>query len=127
MGTRMRPELRTPKESDEQTRFVVWLKKKGVRVVASANGGSRHFLEACRMKNMGVSPGFPDIQIPYPCGDYHGLFIEMKRLKGGRTSTEQQDWIVFLRGQGYRAEVAHGCEEAIEIYETYMSFFKPAA
>lgn len=121
----MRKELTTPSEASEQIKFVVWLKKKGIRVAASANGGSRHVLEAMKMKNMGVSPGFPDLFIPMACNGFHGLFIEMKREKGGAVSPAQQDWLVFLRGQNYHAEVAKGCDEAIDIFNHYVGT-KPA-
>ena len=109
------------KEDQEQILFVTWLNKKGIRVCASANGGSRHYLEAFKLKRMGVSPGFPDLFIPIPCGIYHGLFIEMKRKIGGKISESQVEWINFLKSQGYYAEVAKGFEEAVEITDRYFA------
>lgn len=116
-----------PTEETEQIRFVTWLVNRGVRLSASANGGSRNVLEAMKLKRMGVSSGFPDIEIPFPSGTYHGLYIEMKRVKGGRLSDNQIDWLNYLREKGYYAEVAHGFEEAKEIFLHYLSLTPQAA
>ena len=107
--------------------FVVWLKKQGFRPVASANGGSRNLMEAMKMKRMGVSPGFPDIEVPLPSGPYHGFYVEMKRQKGGKVSEEQREWIEYLKDKGYFAEVAYGFESAKEMWNYYISLFKRAA
>jgi len=116
-----------PTESDDQILLAVWLKKKGIRFTASANGGKRNYYEAIKLKRMGVSPGFPDIEIPYPSGKYHGLYIELKRKKGGKVSPEQAEWLQYLRDKGYYAEIAHGFEEAKEIVTHYLSLTPYAA
>jgi hypothetical protein len=113
-------------EAQEQVLFVAWLKKKGHRASASANGGKRNLLEAMKLKRMGVSPGFPDVQVPFPCGPYHGFYVEMKRKKGGKVSKEQREWINYLKDTGHYAEVAKGFEEAKEMFEHYLSFQKAA-
>lgn len=110
-----------PTEAEEQTKFVVWLKKLGYRPIVSANGGSRNYLEAAKLKRTGVSAGVPDVFLPIPSGHFHGLFIEMKRQKGGKVSAEQLDWLQYLRGQGFRAEVATGFEAAQLITNQYLS------
>lgn len=79
------------------------------------------------MKRMGVSPGFPDVEVPLPIGPFHGFYIEMKRQKGGKVSEEQREWINYLKDKGYYAEVARGFEEAKEMFNYYLSFHKPAA
>lgn len=116
-----------PTERQEQVLFVVWLRKQGFRVSASANGGSRNFLEAINLKRMGVSKGYPDVEVPYPCGHFHGFYIEMKRQKGGKISEEQAEWLDYLRGVGYYAEVANGFEEAKKHFNFYLSFMLKAA
>ena len=116
-----------PKEDYEQITFVVWLKKQGYWVSASANGGSRNLFEAMKFKRMGVAPGYPDIFVPFPVAHYHGFFIEMKREKGGKVSAEQRQWLQHLREKGYYAEVARGCEEAKELFLHYLSFMPQAA
>lgn len=116
-----------PTEVEEQILLAVWLAKKGIRFTASANGGKRNYYEAIKFKRMGVSAGFPDIEIPFPSGQYHGLYIELKRKKGGKVSPEQAEWLQYLREKGYYAEVAHGFEEAKGIVIHYLSLTPQAA
>jgi hypothetical protein len=121
------PNKIVPKEESEQIMLSVWLTKQGIRHNANANGGRRNLLEAIKFKRMGVSAGFPDIEVPLPSGPFHGLYIEMKRQKGGRLSDNQLEWLSYLRDKGYMAEVAKGFEEAKEIVLHYLSFTPRAA
>lgn len=114
-------------EDEEQIRLVVWLQKQGIKVAASGNGGSRHYLEAVKLKRMGISSGYPDLFIPIPSGSYHGLFIEMKRTVGGKVSELQKDWLNYLEKVGYYAKVAYGAEEGKKIVTEYLSFTPKAA
>lgn len=69
-----------------------------------------------------MKAGVPDLCLPAPRFQYHGLFIEMKsRDTKGRLSQEQKDWIDYLTLAGYRVEVAWNAEEAIEILEEYLN------
>lgn len=74
-----------------------------------------------RLRLEGVCPGVPDLMIPTPSGKHHGLFVEMKRTKGGSVSKEQKDWIAYLQTQGYQAIVCRGFEEAKSGIECYLS------
>ncbi len=116
-----------PTEEYEQIVFVTWLLNKGYRVSGSANGGSRHLLEAVKLKRMGVSAGYPDVFVPLTTPKYAGFYVEMKRLKGGKVQRNQLEWLEYLRGQGYYAEVARGSEEAKEMFHSYLSTMPPAA
>ena len=84
------------------------------------NGGSRNRVEAARLKGQGVKPGVPDIFLSVPKGQYHGLYIEMKRQHGGMLSDDQKKVIPKLREQGYRVEVCKGFNQAVEAIEAYM-------
>ena len=84
------------------------------------NGGKRGKREAARFKDMGVKAGVPDLFLPVPRGKYAGLFVEMKRTKGGTVSPEQKKWIADLRGMGYAAEVAKGGWAAVELIKAYL-------
>lgn len=84
------------------------------------NGGSRNKAEAARLKTEGVKSGVPDIWLPVPRGKYHGLVIELKRIRGGKTSKEQVQWITSLNLHGYRAVVCRGWLEAKTIIEAYL-------
>lgn len=76
---------------------------------------------------MGVSKGFPDIEVPWPSGGFHGFYVEMKPVEGGKIQPEQLEWLAYLRDKGYYAEVAHGFEQAKEMFLYYLSLTKPAA
>lgn len=84
------------------------------------NGGSRHHLEAINLKRQGVKSGVPDICLPFPHGGFHGLYIEMKRLDGGRKTKEQKDYIQYLSDIGYKAVFCNGFEEAINEIKEYL-------
>lgn len=89
------------------------------RLYHTPNGGYRNTAEAAHLKRMGVSPGVPDLFLPFPVGDYSGLWIEMKTEEGRPTSC-QRDWIEYLRSVGYCAYVCHGAGEAINAIEAYL-------
>ena len=84
------------------------------------NGGKRSKSEAARFKAQGVKAGVPDIFLPCARGDYHGLYIELKRTKGGKLSAAQKGWINALRGQGYKVIVCYGFDEAREVIINYL-------
>lgn len=111
----------TPTEAQEQRTVVQWCDWMHVPVFHIPNGGYRHKHTAYQLKAQGVRPGVPDLCIPVPRGSYHGLFIEMKRRKGGSLSPTQREWIDTLRANGYRVEVCKGADEAIETLEEYLA------
>ena len=110
-----------PTERDEQITFIRYLKLKKIPFYAVPNGGSRNAIEAKNLKAEGVSAGVPDICIPVPNFKYHGLYIEMKRKKGGRVSEKQKEWIDRLNRLGYLAVVCYGADEAIKVVEEYVN------
>lgn len=116
-----------PTEEHEQIVFVTWLKKQGYWLSASANGGSRNLFEAVKLKRMGVSAGYPDVFVPLVTPQFSGFFLEMKRVKGGKVSPNQVEWLNYLRSQGYYAEVARGAEEAKDMFKFYISTMPKAA
>jgi hypothetical protein len=98
----------------EQREFVSWFRKTfpGVRIFAIPNGGYRNLATAARLKAEGTVAGVPDLFIPA-----WGVWIEMKRAKGGSLSDKQKDWRFYLIGCGYTVIVAHGKIEAIKAIE----------
>lgn len=86
------------------------------------NGGFRNIAEAAKFKSIGVRKGVLDIMLPVPIGDWHGLFIELKKIKGGVVSDEQRDWIDYFRSVGYGAIVCHGWLEARKVLIDYLEF-----
>ena len=76
---------------------------------AIPNGGKR-----------AIKSGVPDMCLPVSRGGYHGLYIELKRQKGGTVSETQKSWITALAEQGYKAVVCRGAEEAIRTIKEYL-------
>jgi len=62
----------------------------------------------------------PDLCLPVPRGGFHGLYIELKRLRGGRLSEQQRAWLDALGKQGYAVAVCKGWEEAAETIQRYL-------
>lgn len=115
-----------PTESEEQVTLFSWARMKEGKypelrlLFHIPNGGSRNQIEAKHLKAQGVKPGVPDLCLPVARGIWHGLYIEMKRQKGGRVSDAQRRWLEDLERQGYRAEIACGWQEAAQILEIYL-------
>ena len=90
---------------------------------AIPNGGSRHKLEAKKLKAEGVRAGVPDLQLVVPRNGLHGLFVEMKRRNGvpSDIKQEQKDWHYKLRQKGYAVTVAFGYEMAKQAITDYLN------
>jgi hypothetical protein len=86
---------------------------------AIPNGGHRHKAVAARMKAEGVKRGVPDLYLPVPRGEHHGLYLEMK-TRQGRLSREQRDWGEALQAQGYCFEVCRSWHEAARSLADYL-------
>ena len=122
----MRPQLPAPLEDEEQATLLSWCSMNLWRwpeldlIFHIPNGGARRKSEAARFKSLGVKPGVPDLFLSVPRGEYHGLYIELKRLRGGRVRDDQKKWIAALRAQGYRVEVCKGWQAAAEVIREYL-------
>ena len=74
---------------------------------------------AKHLKQQGVKSGVPDLCLPVPRGQYHGLYIEMK-TESGHTSDEQEWWGERLQAHGYVWRVCHGWQAAVAVLEWYL-------
>ena len=72
------------------------------------------------MKAEGVRAGVPDMFLATPRGGYIGLFIELKKPKGGRVSKAQSELLKELAAQGYKTCVCCGWVEARATIESYL-------
>jgi hypothetical protein len=109
-------------EHEEQREFVQWFRRTfgdTYRIFAIPNGGARSISVACRLKVEGVSKGVPDLFCPAM-----GLWIEMKRAKGGVLSKEQKEWMQHLEENDYRVIVAKGCDDAIMQVKLYSDYWR---
>jgi hypothetical protein len=114
-----------PYEESEQISLVEELafwrnQHKDLLFYAVPNGEWRHKATAGKLKAMGVMRGVPDLCFPMAKGGYFGLYIEMKRVKGGAVREDQKDWIEKLRGAGYKVEVCRGAAEAKKTIQEYL-------
>ena len=86
---------------------------------AIPNAARRSLRQGAWMKSEGLRAGVPDLCLPVPRGTFHGLYLEMKSMKG-KTTKEQGDWLNGLAKQGYKTAVCHGAEEAIHVIQAYL-------
>jgi hypothetical protein len=115
-----------PTEAQEQQALFRWAQCQSGRYPEWAllyhvpNGGSRNHLEARALKRGGVKPGVPDLCLPVARGGFHGLYIELKRVEGGRVTELQSGWMDSLLAQGYRVAVCKGWENAAALILEYL-------
>ena len=100
---------RLPTEHEEQRELVRWFRQtySDVRIFAIPNGGGRSKAAGGRLKAEGVSAGVPDLFVPA-----WGLWIEMKRAKGGVVGSEQKDWATYLTGLKQTVIIGRGFADA---------------
>ena len=87
----------------------------------SLNGVRLTIGQAVKAKKAGNVKGYPDIFLPVKRGKISGLFIELKRVKGGTIEPEQREWREFLLSQGYAHHFCRGCDEAWDIIIKYLN------
>jgi hypothetical protein len=109
-------------EQQEQQLLINWAnyQKWGKLLIAIPNGGYRHITTALALKRTGTRKGVPDLFLAMPNKNWHGLWIELKRKKGGSLSSEQKEYIALLSEQNYKVEVCKGFDEAKEVITQYL-------
>ena len=112
-----------PSEDHEQMMLVQWFRRTypDVRIFSVPNGGHRHPAVAAKLKATGVASGVPDLFIPA-----WGLWVEMKRTKGGSLSPEQKDWRDYLQSVGYWVIVGKGADDAKRQISAFFDQLKDA-
>ena len=115
-----------PSESDEQICLFEWAAFMQNRIPELRllfhipNGGYRNKVTAARMKAEGVKAGVPDLFLPVARDGKHGLFIELKKRKGGKVRDEQFVWGKALVFEGYQFNICRGSDDAIKIICEYL-------
>lgn len=98
---------------------------------ATPNGGYRMKSTAKMMKAEGQKAGVPDLQLAYPAGEYHGLFIEMKRadcgksgklINKGKASDQQKRRMEALSKVGYKCVLCYSFEQFREVIKEYLGY-----
>lgn len=111
-----------PKEEEEQRELASWLDAKGLLWAHIPNERKATAFALFELERQGLKKGFPDNFIAEPRGEYHGLFIELKRAKKSlsRKSEEQRTWVKALNEKGYKAAFCYGAEEAKRVVMEYL-------
>lgn len=115
-----------PLEAVEQENLFKWAAKNKERIPelkwlnCSLNGVRLSPGLRVKAKKSGMKAGFPDINLPISTDKYNGLYIELKRIRGGQTSEVQKEWLRALNNQGYKAVVCNGFERAKSTILEYL-------
>lgn len=118
--------------------LLTWERSVHAHTFAIPNGGARaenRQLAAKRggeLKAEGVKSGVPDIMVAWPLSGVNtptgwtaGLFIEMKKVKGGKVSDNQSDWRVRLEQRGYTVATCFNWQEAANATAYYFGSIQP--
>lgn len=112
----------SPTEYEECLVFADYLRLKNLKFTHIANESGLPprvaMIVGAKKKKMGVSRGVPDFMVITPQGL---VFVEMKRVSGGRASPEQLEWIDALNKlDGVEAKICKGAEIAIAFIEEFL-------
>lgn len=84
------------------------------------NGGARSAGEGGKLKAMGVRKGVPDILLHKRIGDWTGLCVELKSMKG-KISPEQNVWLDSFASEGYLVTVLRTVEDFVEFTLLFLN------
>lgn len=116
-----------PTEAQEQKALFEWAEWAKHRYPELAlmfhvpNEAKRSYALGREMKAQGMKAGVPDLFLPVARGEYHGLFIELKRVRDYKLSDVQRKWLGDLTRQGYKAVMCRGWGEASRTIVDYLT------
>jgi len=117
-----------PLEGNEAITLTEWVRAQGLGrwwvMVPNAsklagNPGQRAAMVA-KMKRQGFYVGASDYFLAMPQRAYHGLWLELKRIKGGSVTPEQKQFHVEMASMGYAVAVCKGFDEARQAINDYF-------
>ncbi|MCP5006874.1 MAG: VRR-NUC domain-containing protein [Planctomycetes bacterium] len=122
------PKTEIPYEAWEQEALFSWIKAnqniepKLMLAYSTLNGIRLSTGLRTKAKKQGNRKGVPDIVLPAKSfdGKYPGLYIELKRIKGGVVSKDQKEYMALLTEQGYCVKVCKGHQNAINVIKAYF-------
>lgn len=116
--------MRKPTEAQIQSALVQWFHYAYPTYAPlfwhTPNGGSRHVLEAVKLKAQGVKAGVPDLFLAVPRGTYHGMFLELK-ASGKKPTSLQFQYLELLKSHGYYTEWSSDVDQARCYIEDYLA------
>lgn len=86
----------------------------------SPNGGKRSASEAGRLKAMGVKPGYPDLTLPFGCGEWKGLAVELK-AGVNKPTPNQLVWLARMKEDGWLTGVGTSVDDFIVLVKMYLT------
>lgn len=111
-------------ESNEQIAAMDWLRAQHPKIADHTlhigNERKSSYWAGYIMKKMGVLKGASDLFMAWPCGGFHGLFIEVKSKKG-KPTPHQIAFIDRMNRVGYVAKVCYGADEVISTMKDYLN------
>lgn len=114
-------------ETSEQQTVIEWCEWNSGRhpeldlIYHIPNEGKRSSFKGAELRSIGLKAGVPDLCLPVPKGDYHALYIEMKKDNKSRVRAEQKKWLENLNNQNNLAVVCRSADEAIKVLEKYLN------
>lgn len=119
----------TPLESAEQKALVQWLEIQGLKFTSIPNSTyTKSWSVKRRNYAEGLRPGLADMFIVIPKimskdGNGYALFIENKRVRGGKQTDDQKSWELAINGLGVdniQYYLCKGAAEAIKVVSHYL-------
>lgn len=89
-------------------------------LIAIPNGGARRKIEGAILKAEGVMPGAADLQLIFPNGNYHGLFIEMK-TKDGVQRESQKAFQHDVEWAGFKYAICRSLDDFMSLISSYLN------
>ena len=86
------------------------------------NEGKRSVVNGANLRKAGLKKGVPDLHLPIARGNYHSLYIEMKKDRRCKPTAEQIEWRTALNAAGNLAVVCYSADEAIYMLQQYLNF-----
>ena len=118
---------RIPTEHEEQAAVIQWWAGYAAQhkipenlLFAIPNGANKSMATAAKFKREGLRKGVPDLFLAVSRGGFHGLFVEMKRVKNSYASDDQNYFSCLLMGEGYEMYFCFGAEPAIRVIKEYL-------
>ena len=106
-------------ESKIQQVVIKWARYSNLPLFSIPNGAHVSGSNRMRLVAEGLEKGVPDLFLPVPSKDYHGLFIEIK-TPVGRTTMVQENFHKKMECLGYKVIISRGSYECIEEIEEYL-------
>jgi hypothetical protein len=118
-------------ETEVQVNVVSWIKLQyphvARHIVMIGNEGKRTAAGHALASRMGLHKFASDLFIAYPCGAYHGAWIEIKKdgwklVPSNKEHTDGQlAFIDKMRSVGYFSQMCVGFEECIQSINNYVN------